>query len=119
MAKLPMTNRQYERLLQNRRRRTLRPLFSGVVEGRLLRAAVRSLRQRAAAEQVLERVLPSELLEVTSIEAFNRGTLTVSVAGGVEQARLRRSIGRLQKELVGVVPGLRRVQVAPVPRVEA
>ena len=114
-----MTNGQYERLLQNRRRRTLRPLFSGVAEGRLLRAAVRNLRRRAAAEQVLERVLPSELLEATSIEALDQGTLTVRVSGGVERARLSRSIGRLRKKLVGAVPGVRRVRVAPAPRVEA
>jgi Rod binding domain-containing protein len=114
-----MTNRQYEQLLQNRGRRKLRPLFTGVAEGRLLRAAVRSVRQRAAAEQVLERVLPSELLQAASIVALDQGTLTVGVSGSVERAQLRRSIGRLRKQLVGVVPGLRQVRVTATPRVEA
>ncbi len=114
-----MTSRQYEQVLQNRGRRNSRLLFSGVIEGRLLRSAMRNLRQRAAVERALEATLPGELLRATSIEGFEQGTLTISASDDGGRAQLQRSIGRLRKQLIGVVPGVRQVRVAPAPQAEA
>jgi hypothetical protein len=110
-----MTNKQYHQLLKNRRRADVRPLFRGALEGRLLRAAGRTLRRRVAAEAALQAILPDGLLKLTRVEGLEQGTLTVTVADQAGWRELRRLTPQLRTQLARVVPGFRQLRARPAP----
>jgi hypothetical protein len=90
--------------------------LSGVVDGRLLRGAVRAVRRRASAGRALELLLPEELAAAARVEGLDGGTLTVSVADPASWEQMRRRRGALCRQLGSTVPGLRELRVTLMPQ---
>jgi hypothetical protein len=108
-----MTGEQYRQLLQNRRRVQPRLAVDGHMDGRLLRKAAMDLRRRAAAERALERILPAEWADVTSVETLEGGTLAISVADAMVHEQIRRQCTRLAEDLARALPTVQRIHVLP------
>lgn len=106
-----MTNRQYYRLVQNRRRLEVHAAVDGRMETRFLRGAARDLRQRAAVQRVLERVLPVRWLRAAHVEIVKGGTVAIGVGDPMIREEMERDKARLQRELAQTVRGLRRVRI--------
>lgn len=106
-----MTERQYRQLLRNRRRAPAQPLFASAPARALLRSAAVSVRWRQRAHKALEAVLEPEWLELTQVEGYVRGALTLLVSERVAFERVRGCGARLERQLARRIPGFRRLRV--------
>ncbi len=113
-----MNVEQYRRLVENRRRRSVRALGDGSARpgarsplAKVLATAARTLRLREQAEQVWEMILARELSGLVRVAGVVGDELLVAVAGSAAGYELRRRQGRLERRLGELVPGLRRLRV--------
>jgi hypothetical protein len=106
-----VTERQYRRLLENRRAARPEPVLAGLVERRILGAAARNARRREAARRVLEGLVQAQWLEATRVTALDEHTLTVTVTDTRAWAGIRRQVRDLERRLAQRVPGVRRVVI--------
>jgi len=112
-----MTERQLQRLLENRPRYEVVPLVDQAFLQGLLRASARACRRRQAAEDAWRRVAPAGLVPSTTVEAFDCGVLLVRVQEPAVASELRLLRAVMERRLAGLVPGLRELRVLTGPAV--
>jgi len=110
-----MTERQLQRLLENRPRYDAAPLVDGEVLQRLLRTGARACRRRNEAESAWRRVAPARLAAAVKVEGFERGVLELRVQEPAAASELRLLCPLIQRRLGGLLPGLRAVRVLAGP----
>ncbi|MFO0837205.1 MAG: hypothetical protein U1D55_01670 [Phycisphaerae bacterium] len=106
-----MTERQYRQVLDNRRRRGPRPLFSTSAEHSLLRAAARGLRRQHAVQDAWERLASPEWIGRAYVGSVQDGIVEIDVLDAILCRRLRQLAPRLLRDLTPAAPGLRQVHI--------
>lgn len=106
-----MTSEQYRQLVQNCRRVRVRTLIDGQLEGKLLRAAARDIRQRTQAQSALEGVSAPGWIGMSWVESVKGGTVTVGAGTTAIGEQIQRERERLARELRRRLAGVRRVRV--------
>ena len=104
-----MNARQYQHTLENRWSREVRPLFGAREVAGILRAVQRGQGCQAAAE-AWSRIAPPDVLAVTAVEAFEKGTLCVAVADPTTRYYLSQQGASLRHRLASVLGGVRALR---------
>jgi hypothetical protein len=110
-----MTERQLQRLLDNRPRYEAAPLVDAEVLRRLLRTGARASRRREEAESAWRCVAPARLAAAAQVQGFERGVLELRVQESAAASELRLLCPVIQRRLAGLLPGLRAVRVVAGP----
>ncbi|MFH1748021.1 MAG: DciA family protein [Planctomycetota bacterium] len=106
-----MNERQYQQVVANRRGYEVSALFTTPTAAGLLREAARQGRRQQQAVEAWSRVAPQRVRGEARVESFDKGALRIAVANAAAGQYLREQSATLLRELSGVLPGLRRLNI--------
>lgn len=105
-----MNSSQYQRAIKNRRPYDVRPLFASEDVAVFLRRTAGRVRGTESAVEAWSKVAPPEVVDVTSVDTFEDGTLRVGVLDSATCHYLYQRMAALRRCLAGVLPGVRELR---------